>query len=336
MFGRFIYRWLGIFLKCFDRRKTASKILLQDVFDFGIRNAQIVNSWSILFACDVHPENPITAQIDTAYVDSIPQRLNSTNKLLGQAPTIYIQSKWLIHFSQVVLPQIQRPFILVSGDNDTAINKTTLGDSLDLILNHRHLVRWYAQNKDHDSPKLRAIPIGINLYNLWLDPLQWGGGFILPTLQELQIQTIAKQTQKREDRLPLIFCNWHFSIDRADRQVCYDTIDRLLCHFQPKPLPPAKTWEEQSRYQFVLSPHGAGIDCFRTWEALVLGCIPIVKKSKIGELFHDLPVIEVESWDQLTPEFLAQAKLNLKNKVFNLDKLTMHYWRKTINEGSSI
>jgi hypothetical protein len=336
MFGRFIYRWLGIFLKRFDRRKTASKILLQDVFDFGIRNAQIVNSWSILFACDLRPDDPIAAQMDTAYVDSIPNRIDSITKPLGHPPTVYIQSKWLIHFSRVVLPQIQRPFILVSGDNDTAINRGTLGSDLDLILRHPNLVEWYAQNKDHESLKLTAIPIGINLYNLWLDPLQWGGGFILPTLQELQIQTIAKQAQKREDRLPLIFCNWHFSIDRADRQACYDTIDRSLCYFQSKPLPPAKTWEEQSRYQFVLSPHGAGIDCFRTWEALLLGCIPIVKKSHISELFHDLPVIEVQSWTQLTPAFLAEAKLNLKNKVFNYDKLTMHYWRKLINEGGDL
>jgi hypothetical protein len=336
MFSRFIYRWLGVFLKRFDRRKTASKILLQDLFSYGIRNAQIVNSWSILFACDIHPNHPITAQIDTTYVDSILNRLNAINKLLDQPPTVYIQSKWLIHFSQAVLPNIRRPFILVSGDNDTAINTATLGKALDLILHHPHLVQWYAQNKDHESLKLTAIPIGINLYNLWIDPLQWGGGFILPTLQELQIRTIAQQAQKLEDRIPLIFCNWHFSIDRADRQTCYETIDRSLCYFQPKSLPPANAWEEQSRYQFVLSPHGAGIDCFRTWEALLLGCIPIVKKSHISELFHDLPVIEVQSWTQLTPAFLAEAKLDLKNKVFNYDKLTMHYWRKLINKGGDL
>lgn len=74
----------------------------------------------------------------------------------------------------MVLSLLQRPFILVSGDNDTAINRAILGNVLDLFLGHPHLVRWYTQNKDHDSPKLSAIPIGINLYNLWLDPLQWG------------------------------------------------------------------------------------------------------------------------------------------------------------------
>lgn len=63
MFSRFIYRWLGVFLKRFDRRKTASKILLQDLFSYGIRNAQIVNSWSILFACDIHPNHPLPLRL---------------------------------------------------------------------------------------------------------------------------------------------------------------------------------------------------------------------------------------------------------------------------------
>lgn len=47
-------------------------------------------------------------------------------------------------------------------------------------------------------------------------------------------------------------------------------------------------------------------------------------------------MIEVEYWTQLTPAFLAEAKLNLKNKVFNYGKLTMHYWRKLINEGGNL
>ncbi len=91
MFGRFIYRWLGVFLKGFDHHKTASKIVLRDAFDYGSSNAQIVNSWSILFACDIHPNHPIAAQINRTYMDSIPNRLNYINKPLGQPPTVYIQ-----------------------------------------------------------------------------------------------------------------------------------------------------------------------------------------------------------------------------------------------------
>jgi hypothetical protein len=33
------------------------------------------------------------------------------------------------------------------------------------------------------------------------------------------------------------------------------------------------------KYSFVLSPYDNGIDCIRTYEALILGCIVIMKKK---------------------------------------------------------
>lgn len=96
-----------------------------------------MNGWSILFAYDIHPNDAIATQINTAYVDSIPQRLNLNHKTLCHPPIFYIQSKWLIHFCQAVLPLINQLF-LVSGDNDTAINMATLGNALSLILYHPH------------------------------------------------------------------------------------------------------------------------------------------------------------------------------------------------------
>lgn len=235
MLSRFIYRWLGIFLKRFDRRKLASKVLLRDAFDYGIRNAQIVNSWSIVFACDIHPDDPITAQIDTTYVDGILNRLNFINKRSGLPPSIYIQSKWLIHFSQTILPQIHQPFILVSGDNDTAINRATLGNNLDLILDHPYLVRWYAQNKDYDSPKLRAIPIGINLYNLWLDPLQWGADLFCPPSRSYKFRRLlSKHKGSKIDYLSSFVTGIFRWTGRIDKYAMTLSIDRFAI-FNPPP-----------------------------------------------------------------------------------------------------
>ena len=42
-----------------------------------------------------------------------------------------------------------------------------------------------------------------------------------------------------------------------------------------------------NKYKFILSPSGAGPDCHRTWEALYMGCIPIVISSSIKELYED-------------------------------------------------
>jgi len=89
----------------------------------------------------------------------------------------------------------------------------------------------------------------------------------------------------------------------------------------------SETWELQSQFQFVLSPHGAGLDCHRTWEALLLGCIPIVKRAKINDLFSDLPVITVEDWSQINSSFLTHASKELELKNINREKLLMRYWR---------
>jgi hypothetical protein len=154
-------------------------------------------------------------------------------------------------------------------------------------------------------------------------------------MQELQIQNIAQEAPALKDRKPLIFCNWHFSIDRADRKDCYRIVDHSLCEFQSAPLPMAAAWQLQSQYQFVLSPHGAGFDCHRTWEALLLGCIPIVKRATINDLFSDLPVIEVDDWSQITREKLSEWLQEIEENHFDRNKLTNPYWQAIIARSAN-
>jgi hypothetical protein len=329
MLHRPLYKYLGHFLKKNDRRKIATKILMGPDFDYGIRNAQLVNSRSILFACDIHPANPQSSIANTPYLDDI---LNKFSAYLSANPvgtaSVFVPSDGLKYFANQILPKLKQAFILVSGDSDLPINTTSLGSTLESILASPLLLAWHAQNRDFDHPKLHSLPIGINLHNLWSNPLEWGGGFILPTLQELQLQTIAENAPSLLSREQKIFCNWHFSLDRADRRDCLEKIDKSICFFQSKPYPMAQTWEMQSQFQFVLSPHGAGFDCHRTWEALLLGCVPIVKAAKINDLFADLPVVVVQDWNQITPAFLESNLKLVQSKNFNTESLLMSYWRK--------
>ena len=57
---------------------------------------------------------------------------------------------------------------------------------------------------------------------------------------------------------------------------------------EEKPVSRLITWNKQKDFAFVICPHGGGLDCHRNWEALCLGCIPIVKTSKIDNLYKDL------------------------------------------------
>jgi len=336
MLHRPLYRFLGRFLAKNDRRKIAAKILLESDFNYGIRNAQLVNSRSILFACDVHPENPQSSIANTAYLDSVQAKLSSYLQVHPVAiPTVFVPSDGLVYFANHILPKLKQAFILVSGDSDLPINTVSLGNTLEKLLASPIILAWHAQNRDFDHPKLHSLPIGINLHNLWSNPLQWGGGYILPTLQELQLQTIAEAAPNFIDREQKIFCNWHFSIDRADRKDCFNQIDKSTCFFQPEPRPMVETWEMQSRFQFVLSPHGAGLDCHRTWEALLLGCVPIIKTAKINDLFEGLPVVTVQDWKEINAKFLENAAQEISHKTFNREKLLMRYWKSKMKSLTS-
>lgn len=87
-------------------------------------------------------------------------------------------------------------------------------------------------------------------------------------------------------------------------------------------------------YAFVASPPGNGIDCHRTWEALYLHTIPIVKSSIMTKRFRDagLPLWLVEDWHEI--EFLTEKELRdiyeSMNPDFDHEWLQLDYWRSTI------
>lgn len=97
--------------------------------------------------------------------------------------------------------------------------------------------------------------------------------------------------------------------------------------------------------QFVISPPGKnrffynyisiknlgnGIDCHRTWEALIMGAIPIVLRSELQPLYDDMPVMVVDNWEEVTQKALSEfktSKLNLSiNRVPRRKKIWIRYW----------
>ena len=82
----------------------------------------------------------------------------------------------------------------------------------------------------------------------------------------------------------------------------------------------------------MVSPPGSGWDCYRTWEALWLGTIPIVLRTgtPFDSLFDDLPVLLVDAWTDVTRELLDTFWDATVGGTFNLEKLTARYWAKEI------
>lgn len=88
---------------------------------------------------------------------------------------------------------------------------------------------------------------------------------------------------------------------------------------------------------FVFSPVGTGLDCYRHWESMALGAIPIVDYSPTNaRLFRNLPVLLVDDF-LLTPlyagaleEWYRDRIVSGQKKFFDLAKLTKRYWRLAI------
>ena len=71
--------------------------------------------------------------------------------------------------------------------------------------------------------------------------------------------------------------------------------------FASQIVPVTNLMRAYARHAFVVSPHGKGLDCYRTWEALLMGAIVIVKRSALDLLYSGLLVVIVEDWGEVTP-----------------------------------
>ena len=92
-------------------------------------------------------------------------------------------------------------------------------------------------------------------------------------------------------------------------------------------------YEDLARSKFSICPRGAGIDTYRMWDSISMGCVPIVEKYEGYQQFEDLPVFYVDHWkdiEDLTPEFLEAKWTEMMEVDYNYDKLKMSYWQNKI------
>ena len=289
-----------------------------------------VGSRGLLKHCNVY-QTPIISS--NPYFDqNLISKLNelNTNNILS----LYVCTAAIPAFV-TQLSQINKPIILVTGDADETIStdlynvptddsKKMAGpipqDQIDKILESPFIVKWFAQNCLMNHPKLVHMPIGFD-YHTFSNQKS-------PLDQEADLKTLIKNAKPFHERPLKIYSTFHFNIHRGDREDAYCEIPTKLIYYEPKLINRDQTWKTQIEYAFVASPYGNGPDCHRTWEALALGCIPIVKSSKMDPLFKDLPVLLVKNWSDITQKLLESTIETFKNTKFSFEKLTLNYWTK--------
>lgn len=76
--------------------------------------------------------------------------------------------------------------------------------------------------------------------------------------------------------------------------------------------------------KYILSPHGHFPDCFRHYEAMYLSAIPITIRHPKLYFLEDMPVLLLNSWNELTEELLISSYDSIINK--SREKLDINYW----------
>jgi len=284
---------------------------------------KIISSKYFSFVSDVY-------SLDLRSSSKIYFNLNKENFL--DARIIHVCSDSLEDFYESYINLIQNDFVLITGDSDRLISRDI--EVVRKIASHKNLKIWFAQNLVEENKFLRRIPIGFDFISAFHDTHMMSfkvkENSIEPYLHEKLLINIIKNSVEISERDNLIYCNYHFTQDRGDRKKCFETTNKKLCYFLPSKLDFLNNYELQSKFKFVLSPSGAGLDCHRTWESLVLGNIPIVKTSCLDDLYKGLPVLIVKEWSDITSKLLEEYYNDYTNRHYNFEKLTAYYWAQII------
>ena len=291
--------------------------------------ASLVSSRGLLKSCHSHNRNPISS---SSQIDIDLLRDHSHGR------SIYVCTDAIHNFAENFYHHIEEAFVLVSGDGDTAVDTAMLNEpKIAAMLDSDLLLSWYAQNLAVYHPKLNHLPIGLDYHTMWERPGAWGISAISAIAQETTLLNTLARAPAFNERYMNAYCNWRPVAGWGDREACYSRIDRSVCLFESGSISRASTWQRQSEFMYVVSPEGIGIDCHRTWEAILLGCIPIVKRNTITQLFGNLPVLLVDDWSEVNSERMMGYSNSLAARTFDFSILFREYWlRKMAGQQSKL
>jgi len=292
---------------------------------YNIRECKYISNVGLFLSCD-------ESNIVTYNRDSVEHEFHK----LQYRPNMVIAVKMEhIRLFLNYMNNIQYPYILATFDCDYTMPFDLLqAEEFYKIIEEPKLIHWYSVNAlDYIHDKFSVIPLGMNLHSISFShnvPWSFTTEYMSPVDVENVLINIKNKALPFYRRILKCYSNFHFNMyekhGRA-RQTAIEEIPNDVIYYEPTLLPADKAWEEQSKYAFVVSPHGNGLDCHRTWEALILGCIVIVKTSPLDSLYTDLPVIIIKDWHEITREMLDTVANEFKTKTFNYDKLTVAYWK---------
>jgi len=238
---------------------------------------------------------------------------------LRYGTTVHVNAKHVAKFIESVLPALKGPIVLVSGCDTENSNVP----GYERIIENRNILHWFLQNFELDPKydgRVTKLPLGLNFHKLQPHGDNTSSDMGLPSRpgnQQLTLRAIREEIPPFAERPCRVYANYHLNMDtflrspealkrfHARREALEKTRPLPYVYHEPRQIPRNEVWRKHRDYAFEMSPHGNGLDCHRTWEAILLKTVPIVKTSQLDSMYDGLPVAIVEDWSELTEANLA-------------------------------
>lgn len=284
---------------------------------FGIENNPFKNSLPFIEKFDLI----LTEDIELYIKGLDPIKLNKKSLKVQQRKdlikNVYLKSEYLVE-GLTILKKLTNPFILVIGEGD--FDSKVFDKELIVLLEKYMCKKIYMVHSDTNHPKIEPLPIGFRPHNLILNYNLINNTFNNTINYENKINRIMINFTKKKIH-NLKDTNHRINlINESKKYKIFDYIGMISLK---------NYYKELQKYRFVMSPWGNGYDCWRNFEILLNGAIPVIPKCHYVCAYekHNIPYVIFENLDELT-----EKRLNLEwnknlNKLKNVkNKLLMKYW----------
>lgn len=246
-------------------------------------------------------------------LDETNQEIDLSNVKDGDI--FFVATHYLDLFFSVMLPALNNQVTLITHNSDNPADEQLIS-----CINDKIEV-WFAQNNTYKHPRVIPIPIGLeNRHHYKHGRVKY--------FNQLRKITVNKKNK-------ILF---GFSVKTNPKE----RANALQYAIHSKYMDELGNWPDQkeylnklSTYKFVLSPPGNGLDTHRTWEAMYLKVVPIVKSSVAMRYFQDLglPLWVINDWNELGKinDNVLEEKYTKLEKGFKSKRLFMRYWRNQIH-----
>jgi len=232
---------------------------------------------------------------------------------VGQGPIRYCRT----HFMVDNIPELEKgpPCVLITSGSDASVMRE------DVRRLPENVRQWFSTNVMVQDQRVLSLPIGFifNHPRFLMIRAEWEKGPI-PRVNLMYTNFTRNGIALRGVRDGLYEEFGKYSWNTTKGGSSYNDVA------------PEEFYHDLHSHFFTLSPPGAGPDCHRSWEALALGSIPIVLRSQAMRIFDDLPVLQVDSWAEVTPGRL-ESSIKILTPRFETEamrKLGLKYWEEKI------